>query len=220
MDKKIIAGIIGVSAILLVGAAWGFSKKSQQPVELEQVSESQMDMLVREDSWQVATASAQVQIVEFSDLQCPACRSAHPKIKTLLEEYPEEIAYVYRHFPLDQTHPRAKLAAQAAEAGGEQGKFFEMVDLLFENQKEWAGSKEPEAVIGGLALELGLDLDTFNQSVDDGKFDGKIKQGQADGLALGVNSTPTFFVNGVNVGNPSLESFRFLIEKGTEGAEQ
>lgn len=96
-----------------------------------------LKLLIRPNSNKISTPSAKVTLVEFSDLQCPACAQAHPVVKQILEENKGNINFVYRHFPLSQ-HKNARIAAEAAEAAGEQGKFFEMVSKLFENQNKWS----------------------------------------------------------------------------------
>ena len=128
---------------------------------------------------------AKVTIVEFSDFQCPACKQAQYLVKEILQQYPDQIRLVYRHFPLIQIHKNAFAAAELAEAAYGQEKFWEMHDLLFERQGEWAENKEK---LEEYRRALGID--------EAGDYKELVQRDIRDGQALGVNATPTFFVNG------------------------
>jgi len=211
-DKKIILGIVAVSVVLLVGAGMFFTKQGsgqQQQTTVKQVDES---ILVKEDSFKIATESAQVTMVEFSDLQCPACKLAQPVLQRILEEFGGELNFVYRHFPLTTIHKNAVAAAKAAEAAGQQEKFFEMVEVIFENQDSWAEERNPEEKFVGYAGELGLDLDKFREAMESEAVADKVKRDQNDGFTAGVNSTPTFFVNGKNVGALTYPDLKAAVE--------
>lgn len=159
-----------------------------------------------------ATSTAKVTIIEYSDFQCPACRAYHPMVKELLAANPE-VKFIYRHFPLGQ-HFNAKKAAIAAEAAGLQGKFWEMHDILFEEQDDWAPMVNPNRKFIGYAESLGLDAAKFEQDLSSGDLRLKVDQDMASGHPNGVNSTPTFFVNGVKVASPkNLEAFQALLTK-------
>lgn len=135
----------------------------------------------------LATGSAQakVTIVEFSDFQCPACRQAEAAIKQILADYSQEVRLVYRHLPLTQIHQQAMAAAELAEAAAAAGKFWAMHDLLFERQNEWA---ENGGKLAEYRQELGISLG--------GTYKDKIDQDVNEARNLGINATPTFFVNG------------------------
>ena len=137
---------------------------------------------------------APVKIFEFSDFQCPFCaRAAEQTIPSIEQAYIDsgEVALIYKHFPLDSIHPEARPSAVASECAGDQGKFWEYHDLLFENQQTlgrsnyivWAG-------------ELGLDTGEFTTCLDSGKFDDKVSSDFSQGSASGVRGTPGFVVNG------------------------
>ncbi len=152
--------------------------------------------LVRKDSIQ-SNPGAEVTIVEFGDLQCPACAAAHPTLEQIKAEFKDEVNVVWRHFPLD-THANAEAAANAAEAAHAEGKFFEYQDQLFTNQSAWSS-----AAAGNLARffvqyaeAVRLDGNAVKQAVEDKKYQAKIDRDKEDGAALGLNSTPSFFVNG------------------------
>jgi protein-disulfide isomerase len=136
-------------------------------------------------------AKAKVIMVEFSDYQCPFCgRYATETYSKIFDDYVKtgKVEYVLRNFPLEQLHPNAEKAAEAAECAGEQGKYWEMHDRLFKNQSLLDAKEMP-----GHALVLGLNQAEFQQCFDGGKFTAKVKADQADGTKLRVTGTPTFF---------------------------
>src|SRR3989344_7649744 len=139
-----------------------------------------------------STASAQ--IIEFGDYQCPACGQAQPIIKKFLQDNGDRVYFVYRHFPLIQAHPNANDAARAAEAAGNQGKFWEMHDFLYERQSEWSDLPDARGKFEEYAQELKLDMDKFK--ADREAAIGRINADADLGKKAGVQSTPTFIVNG------------------------
>ncbi|MCI0486431.1 MAG: thioredoxin domain-containing protein [Blastocatellia bacterium] len=151
-------------------------------------------------------ASAPVTIVEFTDFECPSCARAQPIIEKLAGEYGDRVKIVVRDFPL-QSHRNALKAAEAAEAARAQGKYWEYIALLFEKQSELGIEKLKE-----YASRLGLDRKRFDQSLDTGEFFDKVKRDVEDGLKLGVNSTPTIFVNGRLVRDNAFENLKAAIE--------
>lgn len=140
-------------------------------------------------------------LIEYSDLQCPACQAYHPLIEKLTAEYPEEIAVVYRHFPLNQ-HKNAKPAAYAAEAAGRQDKFWEMTALIFQNQNSWAESSQARDNFVSYARELDLDQEAFLQDLDSEQVKNKVENDYLSGVQTNVRATPTFFFNGNKITNP------------------
>ena len=134
---------------------------------------------------------AQVTLVEYGDFQCPYCARAHAALTELMQQHGERVALVYRHLPLNDLHPLAAPAAQAAEAAGAQGKFWEMHDALFENQ-----GMLDEAALPALASGLGLDAQRFASELDEGKHGDRVEQQAEQARALGARGTPTFFING------------------------
>ena len=152
--------------------------------------------------------SAPVTIVEFSDLQCPFCASALPTVHALLAKYGNKIRWVFKHFPLD-FHEDAALAHEAVLAAGEQRKFWEMHDWIFANQKTMKRDD-----LFRTAKDLGLDMAQFRQDVDSHRLKNAIDRDKAEGERLGVNGTPTFFINGRRlVGARPLDDFQRLIEE-------
>lgn len=141
-----------------------------------------------------------VVVIEYSDFQCPACRSYAPIVEQLIAKRGLDITFVYRHFPLAQ-HLNAYPAAQAAEAAGEQGKFYEMGYKLFEMQDEWAALSSHSALekFKQYAVELGLDATKFDADYNDDSLKARIKNDYKSGINQKVNATPTFFVGGEKV---------------------
>jgi protein-disulfide isomerase len=134
---------------------------------------------------------APVQVVEYGDFECPHCRQAAAAVRMLLQHFEGKVSFVFRHYPLEGVHPHAELAAEAAECAGEQGKFWEMHDLLFENQ---AHLKLPQ--LRGYAGRLQLDLARFDAELGDHVYLQRVREHLKNGAESGVRSTPGFFVGG------------------------
>ena len=140
---------------------------------------------------QLGPDHAPVTVVEYGDFECPNCKQAAPAVKLLLERYAEKVRVVFRHFPLEEVHPHARLAAEAAEAAAAQGKFWEMHDLLFENQRQLKSQQ-----LRGYAERLQLDMARYIAEMDDEIYLQRVREHQKSGSDSGVHSTPGFFVNG------------------------
>jgi len=139
----------------------------------------------------VGSASAPITLIEFSDYQCPYCGRVEPTLKRLRAAYGDKIRFVWKDFPLTQIHPQAFKAGEAAHCAGDQGKYWELHDVLF--------NKQSELQLDDLkrhALTLGLNVDAFNQCLDSSKHAERVRDGVAEGGQVGVNSTPTIFING------------------------
>lgn len=145
------------------------------------------------------TGSGPVELVEFGDYQCPACGAAFPNVNQLLAEYDGKITFYFRNFPLIQVHKNAMVAANAAEAAADQGKFWEYHHKLYETQKDWSELTDPVDKFVEYAKGLGLDTGKFKDAVVNEQFKNIIEQDMADGNALNINATPTFFLNGQQV---------------------
>lgn len=194
-EAKILTGIGVATLLIVIGAAFLFGGSSSPTKESTKITEDQSKILVRETSHIKGAADAKVTLVEFGDFQCPACGAVHPVVDTLLKEYEGKVKFVYRQFPL-AIHQNAKAAAYAAEAAGAQGKFFEMYDALFQNQKDWESGKDAMKMFEEYADVVGLDVEKFKQDIADKKFEEVVQKDINDGYSLGINSTPTFFLNG------------------------
>lgn len=203
-DMKTTIGIL-VGAVLVFGAIIFFWAKNDKSV-------ADPTVLIRPDSYTVGTKGAPVTIVEFADFQCPACAANAHIIEQFLEEYKDKVFYVYRHFPIRDD---SNIAMNLAEAAGEQGKFFEVGYSFFEHNSEWAekGTDPTELLTSYVKKIPGLDAAKVLAVLKDKKYDTKISRDQADGISLGVNSTPTFFFNGKKyVGVLSLETLRSMTD--------
>jgi diadenylate cyclase len=140
---------------------------------------------------------APVTLVQYGDYECPYCGQAHPALKELQERAGERVRFIFRHFPLDSVHPRARRAALAAEAAAAQGRFWEMHDLLYEAQ-----GKLGEEDLMRYAAELGLDLQRFEEDLANDHHAWRIEEDRLGGSRAGVEGTPAFFVNGVRYTDP------------------
>ena len=141
-------------------------------------------------------ANAPVTIEEFSDFQCPTCGRMHPIVKQLLAKYPQQVRLVFRHYPLAQIHPYARESARAAEAAGEQGKFWEMADLLYEKQAEWSKATPARPYFVQYAQQLGLDVGRFQQDIDSTSIAMRVVNDERRAVSRKLGGTPTFIVNG------------------------
>lgn len=137
-------------------------------------------------------ATAPVTLVEYGDFQCPYCGAAHPVVREVRRRLGDELRFAFRHFPLANVHPNAEPAAEAAEAAGAQGKFWEMHDLLFEHQD----LLDAESLLSYAGI-LGLDMHRFVLELSQGIHMPRVREDFQSGVRSGVNGTPTFFINEV-----------------------
>jgi len=146
---------------------------------------------------------SKVMFVEYGDFQCPGCGSAYAPVKEVTEKYKDQLAFVFRNFPLSSLHPNARAAAAAAESAGLQGKYWEMHDKLYENQNTWGSVSASERTdfFATYAQELGIKVDQFKTDLASTGVNKKINYDQAIGKKVGVNATPTFFLNGKKMDN-------------------
>lgn len=171
-------------------------------------------ILITSTSHSRGDSNAKVNIVEFGDYQCPACGAAYPIVEQVLAQYKNNsnVNYVFRNFPLPQ-HQFAPLAAEAAEAAGAQGNYWGMYNLLYTNQNTWVNSSDPLSIFVTYATQLKLDAVRFKSEVQASKYADIINQDQQAGLALGINATPTFYINGFQaVGIQSVDDFKSRID--------
>jgi protein-disulfide isomerase len=153
-------------------------------------------------------ADALLTLVEYGDYQCPYCGAAYPVVKRLQKTLDMKLRFVFRNFPLTQAHPHALIAAEAAEAAALQGKFWDMHDLLFEQQ----AFLKPD-IIPLWAERIGLDLKKFGNDIEQGFAEKRIKEDRQSGIRSGVNGTPTFFINGTRYdGSPDYGSLLAALE--------
>ncbi len=154
-----------------------------------------------------SSSKTKVEIVEFSDFQCPFCKRVYPTIKRVEDEYGDDVRIVFKHMPLS-IHPQAKGAHAAAEAAHKQGKFWEMHDLIFENQRQLNDQKYLD-----YAKQIGLDTERFQKDAKSSAVLSRVEADTAEAGKLGVTGTPAFFINGRFLsGAQPFESFKRLID--------
>lgn len=202
--------IIGIGLVAIIG---GIALFMAQPAPASPTQNVEGSKLIREGSQMTGNKDAKVQLVEFADVQCPACAQAAPILSRLRTEYKDNanVNFVFRHFPLPQ-HGKAMVSAAAAEAAAKQGKFWEMVDKLYEQQQAWVNGDET-AVFLKIAGELGLNIDAFRKDSNPVIYEQIIDADKADAQALGVNATPTIFINGEKAANYQYEYLKSKIEE-------
>ena len=160
----------------------------------------------------------EVTLVEFGDFQCPACGIYEPILRQLLIDNKNTLKFSFRHFPLVQIHKNALLAAKASEAAALQGKFWEMHDLLYDKQEEWGETLNAREYFMTYATTLRLDVKKFTTDIDSKAVEDKILAEYTEGTRLGVQGTPTFFLNGKKIeSNPrDLASFNKMIKDASK----
>lgn len=136
--------------------------------------------------------TAPVTLIEYGDFECPYCAAAHVIVKQVQQLMEDQLRFVFRHFPLTQIHPHAESAAEASEAAGAQGQFWEMHDVLYENQPMLDSQ---HLVI--FAQDLGLDVKTYVRELESGIYRERVRADFLSGVKSGVNGTPAFFINGI-----------------------
>lgn len=141
-----------------------------------------------------------ITITEYSDYQCPACAYFHPIVKKLKDNFGDQIQVNLKFFPLNN-HQYAALAARAAQSAKNQGKFHEMHNLLYENQKHWSSSVNPTPIFEGYAEKLDLDMEEFQNDLNAAETQKAVMQEKAEGREAGVSSTPSFFIDGQQLEN-------------------
>lgn len=223
MRKEIkILALIGVLVVVAAVIGANYYRESAQS-ERRPTAAADNNQLVRPDSPSLGPADASVTLVEFLDPECESCGAFSPVVKKILKDYGGKVRLVVRYMPF---HPNSRLAAAYTEAAGEQGKYWEMQELLFRRQPEWgeihghgaqaaaAARREPAPVLfERYAAELGLDVARVRAAVAENRYASKVERDMRDGQSLGVSKTPTFFVNGRMLMRFSQQDLRFLIDE-------
>ncbi len=194
--------IIGVLVVLLIGGSVWYSGQSAK----ENNVGIEIKTHVKGNEQGVIT------LVEYSDFQCPACAAYQPTIEKIMTDFGENIKFEYKHFPLP-IHPLAESAARAAEAAGQQGKFFEYHDSLFANQGVWSRMANPSSAFSKYAEDLGLDMEKFNRHYSSTLLRDKVRSDAREAVQMQVTGTPTFFLNGTVMKITSFEDFYTQIQR-------
>lgn len=207
MNKKAWIIFAAVCVVLIGGLVYLSSKNK---VDVSNVDAGAVQA-ASQDSGDIADhtfgkADSKVVLIEYGDFQCPGCEKAYLPVKEIKEKYKDQIAFVFRNYPLVTIHPNAKAAAAAAEAAGLQGKYWEMHDKLYEGQNSWQGldAKARVGFFASYAEELGLDATKFKEDLENLSVTKKISFDQALGKKANVTQTPTFILNGKNISNDIL----------------
>jgi protein-disulfide isomerase len=193
--------IIVLVLVAAVAGAWIFMRSSRQTTGANANANANTGSPVAEPKGAEpphvrGNPSAPVTLEEFADFECGACGGYYPELKKIEAEFGENLRVIFRERPLVPPHQHALLAAQAAEAAGMQGRFWEMHDKLYENQAKWTEASDLVPIFVDYAKQIGLNADQFMKDLNGEEVAKRIFQDGKRAHALGINSTPTFFVNG------------------------
>ena len=204
-------GSIGIIIVLLF--AYYFYAMSSSPV-----ANSTPDIVITQSDHVRGAKDGKLTLVEFGDFQCPACGAWEPMVRQVLADNKDTLKMSYRHFPLTQIHRNALISAKASEAASLQGKFWEMHDILYDKQDEWSNSLNARDFMFTYATTLGLNATKFKTDLDSKAVEEKILAELKEGTRLGVQGTPTFFLNGKKLENVTdLASFNKAIKEASTG---
>lgn len=214
MNKNTIL-IYAISILITFILLFGVYKLINQPV---QTDFPQTKKLKANDHIKWSPAKKNI-LVEYSDFQCPSCKNVHDILKSFEAsssadfDITKKVTLVFRNFPLFQIHDKAYLSAYAAEAAGIQGKFWEMSDLLFNNQQSWSASGDPQKeYFIDYAKELQIDVDWFIKDINSSEVKNWVSQDLLEAEQIGIDSTPTFFLNGKKVDVSSFDELKNLLK--------
>ncbi|MDT7602173.1 MAG: hypothetical protein QOF61_170 [Acidobacteriota bacterium] len=182
--------LIGVVLVAVVAAGAWYLHRSRQPGAVASGLPGAQPVHA------LGSTAAPVVLEEFGDYQCPPCGQIYPEIEKIKQDYGDEVRLVFRQYPLIRVHPHALFAAHAAEAASLQGKFWEMHRAIFENQRAWSPVPDPTAMFESYAQHAGLDVERYRKDVGSPETDARVVADRERGQSVGVESTPTFFVNG------------------------
>ncbi len=206
MQKILLWGSVVLGLILMIWGLAKFGTTSTPGVAGSLTGEIEID------PHRKGNPDAKITLVEYSDFQCPACAATYPILSQLAKDFPNDVQIIYRHFPLRQIHPNAQLAAQAAEAAALQGKFWDMHDVLFNTQVQWASEPNPTDFFVQLASSIGLNTETFQNDLTSSDVKDAVNEDYASGTAVNIPGTPTIFLNGKQIPNPrSYDEFQATI---------
>lgn len=207
-EKKFIIGIFITTAVLLIGAGFFVNKKEPQ------ISNEQKKILkINPNDYIKGNKKATVTLVEYLDFECEACGFYYPYVKQLTKEFNNDVRFVSRYFPLPG-HKNGLPAALAVEAASKQDKYWEMYEIVFENQKNWGERAVADPTIfEEYAKKIGLNMTQFKKDVDSKTVKDRVERDRLSGEQLGVDATPTFYLNGEKLQNPrSPEDFKNIIK--------
>jgi protein-disulfide isomerase len=211
--------VIVVAVVAAAGIAFYLSRQSSASVS---GSGSDTPIAVNPGGGHIrGKATAPVTLVEFGDYECPSCGYYYPMVEEVLRRYPDKVKLEFHHYPLIQMHAHALAAAMAAEAAGDQGKYWEMHDLLYKNQSQWARNPNPESQFLAYAASLGLDANKFMRSLKSPDVEKRILEDIQRGSVAKVQGTPSFYINGQAL-DPlpkGVDDFAAIIESTPQAAK-
>lgn len=209
MDKRFL-GLLAVIAVIFVGIIYANGQKADNSGGNAPPTNNVE-----------GAGKKNVTLVEYGDYQCPSCSAYYPTVKEVVAKYSDDITFQFRNFPLTQAHPNAFAASRAAEAAGMQNKYWEMYDLLYQNQQLWTPASDPLKTFEQYAKSIGIDTAKFKTDFASDKVNDSINADIREGNKLGVSGTPSFFLNGKALelkslagsdSRPSAESFSKAID--------
>lgn len=201
-------GAILIVVLIILGLMWIVTSPTSTSTNQANIAPVSGKDITNGDS------KAKVTLIEYADFECPACAAYHPLVNQLLTDYKGKIYYVYRMFPLETPHPNALISAQAGYAAYKQNAFFQMDDMLFNKQTEWATLSDPTTAFSDYAKLLKLDVNKFKADMNSSEAKNYVKNSENQALSEGINQTPTFFINGAEIQNPqSYNDFKKLIDQ-------
>jgi protein-disulfide isomerase len=200
--------------VVFVAVGVFLSQQEPEPVSIKGYE-------IQESDHTLGNPDAKVEFIEYGDFQCPACAAQEPNIKKLMAENSDWIHFAYRHLPLKQIHPNAVAAGRASEAAANQGKFWEMKELLYSKQTEWATLPDPTSKFLEFSNSLSLDENRFVSDYNSGESRDRVEADYQTAVSLGLNSTPSFFVNGEQIQSPgTYEQLLQIMQNARANAEQ
>lgn len=218
-EKYFKIGILLLALFVFLFSYFSWSKNDNLDTKKPKLTTSEI-LKARSDDYTKGTKEPKAVVIEYLDFECEACGAYYPLVKKLSEEFKDDVLFVTRYFPLPG-HRNGMSSALAVEAAAQQGKFWQMHDLLFEKQSQWGERRkaEPE-LFEKYAETLGLDMKRFKEDVKSSEVKDRVLRDKNEALQIGVNYTPTFYLNGEKIRNPrGYEEFRALLQKAVSESE-
>lgn len=215
MSKRFL--LILIACILGLGAVFWFTRNKESTTSPSGNNSNQVKL----SNNIYGEGKKNVKLVEFGDFQCTACAGFFSIIQAVKQKYQNDITFQFRHFPLVQIHRNAMASHRAAEAAAKQGKFWEMHDLLYQQQQSWSESSSATTMFEAFAQQIGLDMQKYKQDFSSSEVNDIINADQQEGKRLGVSATPTFYLNDKKIDNPprDAEGFYKLIDEAIKNSQ-
>lgn len=203
------AGIFGI----IIVAIFGLAMLVNSPSNTKSSSNLVVPAPTKDEKFTKGDPKSKVVVTEYGDFQCPACAASQPIVKQLLNEFGDKIYFVYRFFPLTNVHQNAKISAQAGFAAFKQGKYWEMHEMLYDTQTDWAQMPNPQDTFVQYATNLKMDVNKFKTDMNSNEASKFVDDSLNKAIESGLNSTPSFFLNNQKIASPNTyDDFKTLIE--------